>query len=227
MRTQAERVEQGLLGDHADWIAAETRWRTQGLTEEDWTALSDERWLFDAQIATVGYPLSAKGWTMAHAARLSIQSFIYKRYTAARGAQARNTWANLCLYTLWPSDDKGNEVPAELQDAAVWRQILGDAATFRLQASWLPYIFNGKTLNDQEIELLDWMGRQSRSFAFDDENHIWDLTDQLAEAYRAQPTRLGLLPILGISTLENFEVCPTPVSIFPRLRYESPVNDSE
>jgi hypothetical protein len=55
----AERVEAGELGDIEDWRAAEKRWLTVGVREEDIMYMTDERWPFDKSMAERGFPLVA------------------------------------------------------------------------------------------------------------------------------------------------------------------------
>ena len=52
----ARKAETGQLGDRDDWLAAEHRWRTVGVTEHDIISMSDERLPFDSGIGSEGFP---------------------------------------------------------------------------------------------------------------------------------------------------------------------------
>jgi hypothetical protein len=52
----ASRVEEGQLGNVADWRAAEDRWMTHGVTDDDLRYSAACRLPFDDQIAQVGFP---------------------------------------------------------------------------------------------------------------------------------------------------------------------------
>ena len=55
----AERADAGKLGEMNDWIEAEQRWITAGISEADIRYLVDaEAWPFDERIATIGFA----GW---------------------------------------------------------------------------------------------------------------------------------------------------------------------
>ena len=54
----ARKANAGLLGDRDSWLAAEHRWRTVGVTEQDLISMSDERLPFDGGIESAGFPLA-------------------------------------------------------------------------------------------------------------------------------------------------------------------------
>jgi hypothetical protein len=58
----ADRLENGILGDVQDWLVAEGRLRSHGLTLEDVAAMTDERWPFGLFLRDVGAPIAAINW---------------------------------------------------------------------------------------------------------------------------------------------------------------------
>ena len=54
----ALRAKSGQLGDRDNWLAAENRWRTVGVTEDDVTSMSDDRLPFDGAIDAAGFPIA-------------------------------------------------------------------------------------------------------------------------------------------------------------------------
>src|SRR6202012_2430267 len=56
--TLAQRAQVGLLGDLADWTAAEVRWRTKGVFFDDLVAGNEEDWPYTKAIATAGAPVA-------------------------------------------------------------------------------------------------------------------------------------------------------------------------
>lgn len=55
---------EGYFGDSDDWLAAERRWKDQGLREKDFRFIDGRTW-FDASIASVGCPYFSS-WTVGH-----------------------------------------------------------------------------------------------------------------------------------------------------------------
>lgn len=60
----ARKAETGQLGDRELWLAAEHRWRTVGVTEDDLKSMSDERLPFDGKIDSEGFPVSLSIWPL-------------------------------------------------------------------------------------------------------------------------------------------------------------------
>jgi hypothetical protein len=53
----AERAAKGELGDLAEWLAAERRWKQMGVKLEDFLCLTTDRWPFDREIERRGFPI--------------------------------------------------------------------------------------------------------------------------------------------------------------------------
>ena len=58
----ARRSDAGQLGDLDDWLRAEHRWRTVGVTEHDIRSMSDDRLPFDGGIDSLGFPIALSIW---------------------------------------------------------------------------------------------------------------------------------------------------------------------
>ena len=58
----ARKADTGQLGDRELWLAAEHRWRTVGVTEDDLKSMSDERLPFDRRIDSEGFPMGLSIW---------------------------------------------------------------------------------------------------------------------------------------------------------------------
>ena len=58
----AHKADTGQLGDREQWLAAEHRWRTVGVSEHDLISMSDERLPFDSGIDSTGFPLALPMW---------------------------------------------------------------------------------------------------------------------------------------------------------------------
>ena len=58
----ARKADTGELGDQKQWLAAEHRWRTIGVTEHDLVSMSDERLPFDCGIDSEGFPIALSLW---------------------------------------------------------------------------------------------------------------------------------------------------------------------
>ena len=58
----ARKADAGQLGDREQWLAAERRWTTVGVTEHDLISMSDERLPFDSGIDSAGFPIALSIW---------------------------------------------------------------------------------------------------------------------------------------------------------------------
>jgi hypothetical protein len=52
----AVRAAAGDFGDRESWLAAEQRWVSRGITNEDLEYLDDEKWPYNKSIAEIGFP---------------------------------------------------------------------------------------------------------------------------------------------------------------------------
>jgi hypothetical protein len=62
LKTLADHIERGELGDSQDWIAAEERWSANGVTQNDLLAIPNDGRPFSERIADSGFPLNNLTW---------------------------------------------------------------------------------------------------------------------------------------------------------------------
>lgn len=60
----AEQAKLGKLGDIKQWQQAEERWNVNGIVKKDFFNLSDQKILFDENIAEVGFPFNSAIWKL-------------------------------------------------------------------------------------------------------------------------------------------------------------------
>jgi hypothetical protein len=96
LRGLAGRVRAGALGDASDWAAAERRWADKGITIEDLTHMTDERWPIGDDVADKGFPFACTlfGWE-GHA---SPGKALPELWSLLPGAKARMAFAPLVLH---------------------------------------------------------------------------------------------------------------------------------
>ena len=58
----SKRAGSGELGDTADWLAAEHRWVSKGITAADLLSMTDDRLPFDRDLRTSGFPMTWPIW---------------------------------------------------------------------------------------------------------------------------------------------------------------------
>jgi hypothetical protein len=61
----AQLAREGRMGTGDSWSAAERRWLQRGVTVADFSHVPEEGACFDADIATVGFPLGPVGWSVS------------------------------------------------------------------------------------------------------------------------------------------------------------------
>ena len=199
----ASRADTGQLGDRSNWLAAEHRWTTTGVTQQDITNMSDERLPFDSTVDTDGFPTVLSIWPYlpGHAKDVPALSELFKLYSQMEKSNARVKLAGLiesCFIRaslFIPS--KEAEYPITLE-ATILQSLFEDLPTNRPVP--LHAIVNVLSGTDQEVlELFRTLNRDQVEFtvyAIPGLFHV-DGLRRLKSASLAASDEQLLLPVFG------------------------------
>ena len=211
----ADRAIEGRLGDTDMWLRAEARWEAQGVTESDLASLTPDRWPYDRDIVESGFPFSGASLDVDS----SDQTLAWENVTAASGRLPAGpagafaaTWA---LDMLWPLSFRRpglqKVVPANQIMDLVRRSGVSSFEFSALRVA-LPEV-----LDQRWIEVAEWIGDHIDRLA----PSMWPLSQapQIAEAFAADPSRRGLLRVLGALVLGRSK-CPVPIVLLEPARFQ-------
>ena len=220
LNTYAERAELGKLGQYEDWISAEKRWKTEGITEADFTYMIDAHWPFNSSIANIGFPFSCHSHSFsAYTYTPELWAYLFRLFETLPEGEVRKVVADLAYSILLMANVRElkvelNLTPAQAKDLfSNLRRIFSNTRVLR--AVGIPPV-----LNDDWIEFFEWLGCQPSAIYM--AYNPLDQSTQLAREYLKEPTREGLLLILG-SLVVSGSACLFPDDFLRRENFSSTV----
>ncbi len=199
----AEAVLGGKLGDQVNWLAAEKRWAAGVTISEMFGRLSDRR-PFDPLLATHGLVTGAVSSITLNPISSHLMTELLPQLRSIPDEEGRGTAACWVLHTF--RNLTGPSTPNQ--------QELLDLLLLSTHSRWsidLGFINKLMTIDDNSIRVLNEVGREATHlFALDPVSA--DKLNQLANAYNADHTRLGLLRILAVTLQDS----PVPDISIPR-----------
>jgi len=190
----ARSAESGALGDARDWEQAQVRWLTNGVRDEDVSAMTDDRWPYGPDISKRGFPFFASAVSTASLQKSEIKVWL-ELLNQLPGQKSRAWLASVMLesfsqslFSLYQSGLTAKQI----------KEIFSLATNFK-RRRWISLDGFGQRPNTEKLdaewlELLDWLGRQDYSFHASQELLFGD---QLIHHLYTDPDRwTGLLPII-------------------------------
>ena len=111
----AAAVREGLLGDTDDWLAAERRWREEGIGIKDLKKSADlENLPFDSEIGQVGFPLNVADRVLDSSRPQDIRSVISTLrdvFSRSRNSSTRRALALILANLVMEESSEGNKAP--------------------------------------------------------------------------------------------------------------------
>lgn len=194
LRRLAERAVAGRLGDMADWESAEKRWSEVGLTAADWDAISEDAWPFDERIADTGCAFAAIDRSSPMLTDLFEFDPLYAWYSRFPAGPARALAAALCIRWLQVPpihyEDRPHLSPGE------WRELLADAPDIAPGLPLLDDAESGGYEFPDWADLLESLGTEPQARGLPPVG-AWKRAAAVAHAFAADPTRTGLLVVMG------------------------------
>lgn len=208
LKSLADRVEAGELGDTDDWHRAEARWLSRGITAEDITTSSDEHSPLNPDIAHRGYPLSIGTWGMTHTGKhkalLRQLLDIHSQIGGTLAARDVAYWITAILSNRHEELTINSTESALQRFQGLARDIFNSHYYFNLGA--LTSVQWAEPIGDEWVDFLDYIGRQRKirsstgsSFTGKSER----LMQRIRLAFINNPDRVGLLKILSFYALDG------------------------
>jgi hypothetical protein len=202
LRTIANKVGQGLFGDHADWVAAEERWRSRGITQEDIIYTTSLHGLFDHKIGQIGCPFYGPfGYFLLRKteAKESINELI-SLYREINDPIARLTISRWILSGL-ASWGQGEIMPAITITAEDVRKIVDDNKDLHMDLSALCGLQVLSSNEKNWIDILDYIGSNTRGVFMSGSGGSrrcaeW-LTQNLTKIFSANAEKEGIFALIG------------------------------
>ena len=216
----ATEAESGSLGDIADWARAEERWM-RGITMADVTAFDLNGCRLGPYLADEGYPFgSAFPWAYTGISDRFLEVLVPK-LSEVRHPRLRTSLATIVADVIMLHGFEGRARDWLTADdlKTVW-DICERDSIYLTALCLLP---NKGYSSSACIALLDHIGRR-RTLVLSGEGKMPDLGDVVAEAFRRQPSMIGLLPLIAVCSAGsgnyNFELRAIDPAQYaePRLR---------
>ena len=211
LRSLADKVEAGELGDTDDWHRAEVRWRRQGITVEDITTLSDEHLILNPNIAHKGFPFSVGSWGMNHSGNyndlLRRLLAVYSQIGGMRAAKDAAYWIITILSYRYDEISINSTESTLERFRFLARDIFNSRYHFNLAS--VRAIQWAEPISDEWVDFIDYLGRQrnstlSRHFPFTVKSE--KLMRRISAAFINNPDKVGLLRILSFYALDGGDI---------------------
>ena len=164
----ASKAATGQLGDRSNWLAAEHRWTTSGVTQEDITNMSDGRLPFDNKVDTNGFPTGLSIWPYLPRPPKDVPALseLFHVYSQMAKSNARRELAGLIEFCFIHASLfiplKESEYPITLESTTL-KSLFDDLPTNRPVP--LHAIVNALSGTDQEVlELFRTLNRSKVEF---------------------------------------------------------------
>jgi hypothetical protein len=210
LKLLAERVAVGRLGTPEIWAAAEMRWSQQGIVDDDFRLMTDDRWPFDERIAESGFPFIACNWSLRRN-RYEQLTRLLDQFREIPRSQIKTWMARTIFSILRPLPDQ-NRVFLDISLTDLQELCTALSGDYR-QAFNLDLLYQLKMptlLGPEWISFFDWLGRQQISIESYRSSRSWPYTEQLVHSFCSAPEeRRGLLPLLAELAVAGYK-CEVP-----------------
>jgi hypothetical protein len=203
----ADRAQNGELGVRSNWQQAEERWLSQGITREDFIAMRDDRWPFDASIAESGFPFALDSLPF-HLGDLWER--LWPIFNASTSTKLRALIAPV-LMRLTLRIFGFDQPICPRMPISDWKTLISSAARgrFGMSLSFLGCLELPETLGAAEAEFFEWLGRQRQQLT-DMFDPPWPGSIRLTNLYGSHaaeyPHIITVLAFLAIAG----SACPVP-----------------
>ncbi|HEV7893761.1 MAG TPA: hypothetical protein VGP08_24305 [Pyrinomonadaceae bacterium] len=195
----AARVEAGELGDIEDWVAAEERWNSSGVTEDDLAYSSRKAGLFDEHIARRGYPFRPGSSTVSHVdSRWGVAAGLISLYEQLSEASVRKQVARWALFILGTADNEESRNALSVSTRQ-FRSLIesADLSSFYLVLSSLALLELESDGQTTLVDLVNDIGIVALNLYPERENLETELVRLLAEHFSKHPESVGVLRVLA------------------------------
>ena len=213
----ARRAAGGELGDSEDWIAAEKRWLSTGVTREDVLSMSDDRLPFDKNMADIGFPTGLSMWPSvwywSDDGSLENLLDIHAAMPVSKSRSFVASLIQLSLLHFGLASARGSDEKDLSLDIARLQSIYQDLRRGTLIPIRIVIKCLGNSQSDAE-NFFDAMAARNNSFGFYLPGPHWSPTDfeSLEEVIVRAKDSSVFFPVLGVLA-EHGRQCDVQISI--------------
>ena len=219
----AERAEAGELGDVEDWLAAEKRWQTASVTEDDIVYSSHQSGPFDIDIARRGYPLAAGGASASGGpGLLNVAAGLVNLHEQLSDERARNVIANWVLFILGVAGRRSRS-DGRLVTLQQFRDLVesGDLSTHYLHLGCFAFLERDGSNESDLVNFVDDVGQRALTLYSWDTRPDPGLVRFLVEHFTRRPALVGILRVLAEFPADE-AVLSIPTELLDPKRYDDP-----
>ena len=195
----ATRLRRGDLGDTPDWIEAERRWRTTGLTAQDFSHVTDDRWPFDGDIATKGFPFASTGWNYTGSVR-SCGAMLRLYETLRNSCRLR---AAVASWIFWFLGIEPRGQVFERLGLDVLTLLFEECSEKFASLDFVWAVARAHGGDPPWVDFLDTLGRRCKFLRHFRERPTHQLDEVLDEILQGHPDRGGIVRLMAEAVFEG------------------------
>lgn len=188
----AKRAEAGMLGQMSDWIEAEQRWVTSGISEADIRYMVDDKvWPYDERIATIGFA----EWDFQppmNRLESAVWNKLFELHESLVSGKMKVTLSRILYQSLLRIEKSQEQI--ELTPDQFLR-LCKDQERLFLSPKPFEALKLPEVLDEHWITAFEWAGDNGR-YAYGGKQRL-PLISQLIAAFERNRRRYGLLKIIG------------------------------
>nr|VFK51124.1 MAG: hypothetical protein BECKTUN1418E_GA0071001_10053 [Candidatus Kentron sp. TUN]VFK55827.1 MAG: hypothetical protein BECKTUN1418F_GA0071002_10753 [Candidatus Kentron sp. TUN] len=201
----AQAAKQGKLGDGADWLAAQRRWRKSGITEQDLQHVPKEGLPFDNRIGDRGFPFHGYYYRIRIPTIENI-SQLYAIWITLGPSSTRKRIANIILFLLESYDKTWENI-----SSVEFLRLVRDAESKWVGLGLLESLPEGLWNEEDGRKAIDMLGKRREISYF--HRQITETGLRLERLIRERPESYGILRLLAAACIVGYQ--PTTKEFVP------------
>ena len=207
IRALASRARKGEMGEPDDWVEAEARWTSKGVSKHDLAHMTDERWPIAKDIGKIGFPFACRRLTLEFDANAKKGDDLATFWGSLPGTSAKSFFAEIIMHQFYGSPllpnmkkwAKASGFTVQL----VWDIVSSLGADAFVPVDIAPFVFSIVKDTTDAPKILDDLGKiMSRRYYYREDygdEVIWrELVELLTAGIERGPTCDGLVNLLAM-----------------------------
>jgi len=216
LKELGDRASRGRMGSLESWQFAEERWVRNGLTEDDYHSMTNERWPFDDKVAEVGFPFSASEVSFSDSSPEPPTTGLWQLFKRVESQRLKSWIATEIAGAVdypWQYPEP-RPTPFSIEQIAEILTAAGGAFRRRFSFLWLLQLQPDPHEEPVWIELLNKVGVKGEMLY--GPNFVIPATERISNIFCSNPDHFrGLLRVLEASALAGNK-CIVPNEILER-----------
>jgi hypothetical protein len=211
IRALASRARKGEMGETDDWVEAEARWASKGVSKRDLAHMTDERWPIPKDIGKIGFPFACRRLFWEHHANTKEGDDLATFWGNLPGTSAKSFFAGIIIHIFYGYSSSHVKKLAEasgLTSQLVWDVICSLDADAFVPIELLPFVFSITKDSTDAPKILDHLGKimsklylQRHRFCredYEDEDILRELVEFSTAWLEREPSCDGLVNLLAM-----------------------------